>query len=197
MSEGFVYCLTQKSTGMLYVGVHKGTIDDGYICSSKLVMEQYNECDWSREIIAIGDYQDMINLETSILKSENAAKNPKYYNQHNGDGNFYCKGVTKETRAKISKAHKGKKLSAAHRQKMSELRKGLPRKEEVTKAATISILKGNIGTKGVNWDKSRNKWMAKIQINGKTKNLGRFETYEVARQVYDDAAKQRIKELSS
>lgn len=30
------------------------------------------------------------------------------------------------------------------------------------------------GHKGVTWDKERNKWAAKIKVNGKTINLGRF-----------------------
>jgi hypothetical protein len=32
--DSFVYCWTDHKTGMLYVGSHKGTIDDGYVCSS-------------------------------------------------------------------------------------------------------------------------------------------------------------------
>ena len=36
------------------------------------------------------------------------------------------------------------------------------------------------GYKGVSWDKSRNKWMASIKINGKSKNLGRFENLDDA-----------------
>lgn len=30
--EAFVYVWTDKITNKLYVGVHKGTLDDGYIC---------------------------------------------------------------------------------------------------------------------------------------------------------------------
>lgn len=36
------------------------------------------------------------------------------------------------------------------------------------------------GHKGVCWDKSRNKWMAHIKLNGKNKNLGRFNKIEDA-----------------
>ena len=35
MKEAFVYCWTDHKTNKLYVGVHKGSINDGYICSSK------------------------------------------------------------------------------------------------------------------------------------------------------------------
>lgn len=42
--------------------------------------------------------------------------------------------------------------------------------------------------KGVRWDKSRNKWLAGIEINGKSKTLGRFEAEKDAAKAYDDAA---------
>lgn len=43
--------------------------------------------------------------------------------------------------------------------------------------------------KGYSWDKCRSKWSAKITLNGKTINLGRFEIEQEARQAYLDAKK--------
>ncbi|MFY8170067.1 MAG: HNH endonuclease [Candidatus Fonsibacter sp.] len=37
---------------------------------------------------------------------------------------------------------------------------------------------------GVNWDKSRGKWLSRIRINGICKNLGRFDNEEEAYSVY-------------
>lgn len=42
---------------------------------------------------------------------------------------------------------------------------------------------------GVSWCKSRNKWMAKIQLNGKPKYLGRFKCKIEASQYYQNAVK--------
>lgn len=44
------------------------------------------------------------------------------------------------------------------------------------------------GFKGVSWVKSREKWVAQIQYEGKTYNLGRFMTKEEAARTYDRAA---------
>lgn len=44
--------------------------------------------------------------------------------------------------------------------------------------------------KGVYWHKPRNKWRARIVVNGKPKELGRFHKEEDAAKVYDLAAKQ-------
>lgn len=45
------------------------------------------------------------------------------------------------------------------------------------------------GFRGVSWDKSRNKWLSQIQIDGKFKKLGRFNTPEEASTAYENAAK--------
>lgn len=113
MTEGFVYCWTDLKTDMLYVGVHKGSLNDGYVCSSKWMLEEYSERpkDFSRQIIAEGLYEDMRALEESILKSLNAKKDKRFYNMHNGNGNFFLKAHTRESRKKISEGNKGRKRS--------------------------------------------------------------------------------------
>lgn len=42
---------------------------------------------------------------------------------------------------------------------------------------------------GVSWDKSRSKWVSKIKINGKDKNLGRFTNELEASNAYQTALK--------
>lgn len=135
MNNAFVYCWTDADTGKLYVGSHKGTLEDGYICSSKLMMQHYNERPetFTRQIIAEGTYEDIRVLESKILKSTNAAFDEHYYNKHNGDGKFYNKGFicSEETKKKISLSlkgrispMKGRKMSAETLIKMSTSRKG-------------------------------------------------------------------------
>ena len=108
--NSFVYCWQDKLTNKMYIGSHKGNENDGYICSSKLVLEQYKKRpnDFIRQIIAKGNYEDIRKLECLLLKKVDAAKNKTFYNQHNGDGNFYCKGHTEETKKKIAEGGKGK-----------------------------------------------------------------------------------------
>jgi len=110
MVDSFVYCWQDKLTNKMYIGSHKGNENDGYICSSKIVLEQYKQRpkDFIRQIIAKGNYKDIRNLEHYLLKKVNASKNENFYNQHNGDGKFYCKGHTKETKLKIAEGGKGK-----------------------------------------------------------------------------------------
>ena len=51
------------------------------------------------------------------------------------------------------------------------------------------------GYKGVIWDKSRSKWMAKIEINDRNINLGRFEYKVDAAKAYNEAVKKHFPEF--
>jgi hypothetical protein len=83
--EAFVYCWTDRETGMVYFGSHKGSLDDGYICSSAPMLENYaaRPETFSRDVIAVGSYADMRSLETHILQEFDAAHHPAFYNRHN------------------------------------------------------------------------------------------------------------------
>jgi len=130
MAEAFTYCWTNKERNKLYVGAHKGSTEDGYVCSNELMLEEYKRKPeiFSREILAFGTYQDMIRFETAILKGANAAKDPSFYNMHNGDGEFYNKGHSDITKQKLKiarnqrkdKPREGKPLSAEGKKKASE-----------------------------------------------------------------------------
>lgn len=110
MAEAFVYCWTDHRTEKLYVGVHKGKTDDGYICSSKLLLEEFAErpSDFTRQIIAEGAWDDMFCLEGKILEAANVRSNPSFYNQHNGSGDFRTKAISKKTRKILSKYHQNR-----------------------------------------------------------------------------------------
>jgi hypothetical protein len=90
----FVYKWTDNKTGKLYIGVHKGSTDDGYICSSKHMLREYKDRpdDFQREILEWFDnYGDARAYETDLLVEADAANNPSYYNRTNGQGFVGCR----------------------------------------------------------------------------------------------------------
>lgn len=167
--EAFVYCWTDKKTNMLYVGSHKGSADDGYVCSSKYMLEEYNKRpeDFSRQIVAESNFEECLILETKILKSVNAKLNENFYNMHNGDGNFYKKYTTIETRKKISNTHKNKVLSEEHKLNISL---GLKKSEKFK-----NYDKRNFGEKNGMYGKSHS---LETKLKIKDNKLGKKDTLE-------------------
>ena len=70
MADAFVYSWSDCKTSKIYVGVHKGFDDDGYVCSSKSMLKEFKERphDFNRQIIAKGIWSDCIVLEAKINK---------------------------------------------------------------------------------------------------------------------------------
>lgn len=123
----FVYRWTDHRHNKYYIGAHKGQPDDGYVCSSKVMLAEYRlrRNDFTRDILDIfGTWQDALTYECDLLVEVDAKNNPTYYNRSNGC-RFYT-ALTEETKAKISRANKGRTPSAEARNKMSEKRKGQP-----------------------------------------------------------------------
>jgi len=159
MNDSFVYIWTDLLTSKRYIGYHKGTPDDGYVCSSKPMLTEYNmrPQDFTREIVAQGSQPEMHTFEQDLIKSTNAHKDPGYYNQALSTGPFYCTSHTPETRAKLSvaaqnitperrakmsvvkKGKKGYPVSPEHRAKISVAKKGHPVSPE-TRAKLSAIM---------------------------------------------------------
>ncbi|NMK72245.1 DUF5320 domain-containing protein [Staphylococcus capitis] len=53
-----------------------------------------------------------------------------------------------------------------------------------------------ISSKGYTFDKKNNNWMARININGKTKNLGRYETEQQAKEARQKAVDEQVEILN-
>lgn len=142
--EAFVYEWTNIKSGMKYIGSHKGNINDGYISSSKYLLEEYQKdpSSFKRNILGTGTVDEMRRLESELLLEVGAATNDMYYNKHNQNGKFICKGHTEETKQRMRKRvpwNKGKSgiYSEETLLKMKEAKKeyvphnkGVPMKKE-------------------------------------------------------------------
>jgi hypothetical protein len=88
MNEAFVYCWTDWAKDKLYIGVHIGSPDDGYVCSSIPMKEERftRPGDFTRTIVASGSKENMYSFERTLLKVVDAKNDPHYYNKSNGGG---------------------------------------------------------------------------------------------------------------
>ena len=124
--EAFLYYWLDSETNKMYLGVHKGTPEDGYVTSSKLLKQLINIAPnrFKRVIVAYGKFENLLQIEANMLNKVNAKNNEIYYNQHNGNGKFVNKFHTNETKQKISILLTGKPKSTKHRISMSLCRLG-------------------------------------------------------------------------
>ena len=100
MTTSYVYKWTHIPTMKWYIGSRtskKSHVNDGYICSSKIVKPLIVEksIEWKREIIQTGDSLEMRELEVEILSLLDAKNDPRSFNRHNGDGLFNNDGHNK------------------------------------------------------------------------------------------------------
>ena len=90
--EAYLYQYTNLTDGKMYVGIHKGSVDDTYNHSStneefaKVFADSKSQLKF--EVTAYGDYTQMQNSEYNILKKANARTNSMYYNLSNGFPQF-------------------------------------------------------------------------------------------------------------
>ena len=136
---GFVYRWHDSSNGMYYIGSHKGSPDDGYLCSSKYMKSAYKkrpEC-FSRDVMYIG--KDFVELEDLILRTLDVANDKKSYNLASF-ATFNSSGVrrTSDTKKKQSEVRIGMKFTDEHRKKISISLNGSARR-------TVSVIEISTG----------------------------------------------------
>ena len=84
--EAYLYRFVNLNNHKTYVGVHKGSADDGYLHSStnQEFKEALQQDDFSREILEYGSYKEMSQREHVMLSEVDAKNNETYYNLSNG-----------------------------------------------------------------------------------------------------------------
>ena len=151
-SPAIVYAWSDHLTGKVYCGSHKGSDDDGYICSSKYMLKEYKQRpqDFTRQIIAKGIWKDCIALEKKI--NEQLIKDVKTtYNKQafpaivNEVHPMTGKKFSDEHKRKLRIAKLGKKqlkprkpITEETRKKLSESHKGLIQSEETRAKNSVS-----------------------------------------------------------
>jgi len=103
--EAFVYTWVNLTNNKKYIGYHKGSLDDGYICSSKsnLFWNDFINPDmqWERVILFEGTRNECLEKEQLLLKDLDLMSD-EYYNNARGASIIFSDEVIK----KMSNSHK-------------------------------------------------------------------------------------------
>jgi hypothetical protein len=120
LRDSFVYIWIDTFLGKQYIGCHKRRFykkggeklsSKEYVSSSKYFLEEYQKRPMDFIRLILGEYdsfEEAREIEERLLTWADAAKNPLFYNRHNGDGKAYNKNISELHKQKISKALKGR-----------------------------------------------------------------------------------------
>ena len=154
MNESFVYLWRDRLPKKYYIGYHNGS-NPNYICSSKYMMEQYNQRpqDFKRRILKYGPWKEMGMLEKRLLKSRYKHFGFRYYNialsfpiykrteEMNRRMSEAKQNMSEETKRRMSEAHEGKKHSEESKRKMSVAHEGKKLSEEHKRNLSAGMVK--------------------------------------------------------
>ena len=122
--DSFVYRWTNKTLNKIYIGYHKGTEDDGYVCSSasEKFWNDFNNPDyiWERKILHKGPMKECQEVENKML-NELDITSEDVYNQRNN----LMFNLDDEVRNKLSEAAKKRNQDPEYIEKLRQASKEL------------------------------------------------------------------------
>lgn len=122
--DSFVYCWTNKTLNKIYIGYHKGTENDGYVCSSasENFWNDFNNPDyiWERTILYKGLMKECQEIENKML-NELDITSESVYNQKNN----LMFNLDDEVRKKLSDAAKKRNQDPVYIEKLRQASKKL------------------------------------------------------------------------
>jgi hypothetical protein len=130
--EGFIYIWFDRKRKMYYIGCHWGTVDDGYICSSKWMRDayRYRPHDFKKRIIKKGiKRKELLSEEykwLQLIKQEDIGT--RYYNLHTKHFGHWStvESFNFTVRQKLSEASKKLHQDPVYKKKFFEGRKNMP-----------------------------------------------------------------------
>lgn len=135
MRIGHLYKITRQSTGEYYYGIHRGYCFDGYWGSGVIIrnyIKSYGIDDLNYEILIIGEYNYIIDLESKIVTQE-LVEDAQCWNLKTGG----YRGIPgQRTRKLISESGLGRKYSQERTEKIQSSRN--LKKQEIYKKVSLS-----------------------------------------------------------
>jgi hypothetical protein len=142
--QGFIYLWYDRKQKRYYLGRHWGDINDGYICSSKMMRQAFNRRphDFKRRILSYSNTKEDLVLEEQrwLDMIQYNELGSKYYNKTKKATTPSTFGYkhSEETKRKIGNANRGNKIT--HSQKWKDTMIGRVQSEEEKQKRSKSML---------------------------------------------------------
>ncbi len=194
----YVYRITNIVLNKFYYGsrstnrIPAEDIGFHYFSSSRdkdFMLDQINNPrSYSYKVVSVFDNrEDALSFEIRLHAKFNVAKNPKFYNRANATStSFSIAGteLSKETRAKISKAITGRIVTTETRLKLSKSHTGIKHTDETK----LKLSKSNIGNKK-NLGKKRT---AESKAKSSESHKGQIPWNKGKTEIYSDESKRKM-----
>ena len=154
---GFIYKITNTINGKTYIGQHIGSSFGDYWGSGVLLhkaYEKHGKFAFKREIVDFASSKKELDFMERFYIQHFHSTVPYGYNISEGGRGGFTGFSTEESRAKISRALKGRLISKEHRNKISKAKKGIPNHKQ-TEETKSKISRSHIGIEP--WNKGKGK----------------------------------------
>lgn len=141
----------------------------------------------TRGKVAIVDDEDYSRLSSSTWHAVGPLQNGKWYAAN--ESREYMHRV-------VARAGPQERIDHENNDGLDNRRANLRRCTPSQNQANRHVVRSASGFKGVSYDGRRGRWVAKITVNYRTLNLGRFATAEDAARAYDAAAREHFGEFA-
>lgn len=137
--QGFIYLWYDRKHKRYYIGRHWGAVNDGYICSSRMMRQAYNRRphDFKRRVLSYSNTKELLVLEEQrwldMIKYEELGI--RYYNKNKKSNTPSTYGFkhSAESKRKIGNALRGRIITHVKTQKWKDSVIGRTHSEEEKK----------------------------------------------------------------
>jgi hypothetical protein len=146
--EGYIYIWFDTIENLFYIGGHKGTVEDAYVCSNKKMLSEYKVRPSTFKFKVLEYVRHSADIRHSEQKWLRMIKKEELYTEKNITNNYNIKkhssggnGNANKGNSNLGGHNKGKPMSAEQKRKISLAMKGKTKSSEHKAKISLAMKK--------------------------------------------------------